>query len=622
MKECPTCHNQSPDEARECGLCGHFFDSTFSDEQTKLFAGNLMAISRGDLIHDRYKIVRKLGRGGMGTVYLVHDTRLQNRLVALKMIHPQFVEHHEAKQRFKQEVVTSLEFHHSSIVKVYNLEEWQGLQYFTMEYVDGRSLRYLINKRKSERRLFSPLEVTKLIDLLLKALSHAHQKAIHRDIKPENIIVTGEFPTMKIKVLDFGIAKTLSASQFTQTQMSLGTAYYMAPEQLQERMDVDVRADLYAVGMIIYELLTGEIAQGRFKLPGELIDNIPKELDKLVDMALSPRPDERYVSAEVMRAALPAIEPLSTDPNHVSIDVADLFCHGCGTLLKDNYFKCKKCGEINCNNCRDTEKRGWCLECRDIRKDRMLEAAKSALPPDIEIRPYNKKPFSSFENSLGMKFVLLPPGSFMMGSPPDVLGFLEKETFRQVTLTKEFYMQTTPVTQAQWQSVMGNNPSYFIDNDVNRPVGTVSWDDVQEFIGKLNSMEGTDKYRLPTEAEWEYACRAGSETFYYFGDSKDSLTEYAWWGEESHGAPHPVGQKKPNSWGLYDMYGNVWEWCQDWLDDYPTGAVTDPRGPSSGTHRVYRGGNYRSEALLCRSAFRSGAVPDARYFGFRLTRAI
>jgi formylglycine-generating enzyme required for sulfatase activity len=404
----------------------------------------------------------------------------------------------------------------------------------------------------------------------------------------------------------------------------LGTAYYLAPEQLQGRIDIDVRADLYAVGMIIYELLTGEIAQGRFKLPGKLIDNIPKELDKIVDMALSPRPDERYVSAEVMRAALPAIAPLSTDPNYVSIDVADLFCHSCGTLLKDNYFKCKNCGEINCNNCQDIEKRGWCLECRDISGEGMPTAAKSALTSNFEIEQYrNKKPFSIFENSLGMKFVLIPPGTFMMGSPPDESDPLDGELLHKVTLTKSFYMQTTPVTQAQWESVMEINRSHFKDSGGDCPVEDVSWDDAKEFISRVNKKEISEKYRLPTEAEWEYACRAGSTTAYCFGDSEANLSEYAWYKINSEDRTHPVGQKKPNAWGLYDMHGNVLEWCQDWWRDYPSGSVTNPSGNLSGWNRVLRGGCWYKGAEFCRSAVRIGGSPGKFDYdrGFRLARS-
>ena len=157
---------------------------------------------------------------------------------------------------------------------------------------------------------------------------------------------------------------------------------------------------------------------------------------------------------------------------------------------------------------------------------------------------------------------------------------------------------------------MGNNPSRFTGNS-NRPVESVSWDDVQAFIEKLNAKEGGAMYRLPTEAEWEYAARAGSITAYSFGDDAKQLGEYAWYGDNSKGETHPVGQLKPNAWGLYDMHGNVWEWVQDWYGKYAAEAVMDPQGPSAGSARVGRGGGWSAGARFCRSAYRSSPPPAA-----------
>jgi formylglycine-generating enzyme required for sulfatase activity len=221
------------------------------------------------------------------------------------------------------------------------------------------------------------------------------------------------------------------------------------------------------------------------------------------------------------------------------------------------------------------------------------------------------------------RFVLIPAGTFMMGSPPDKLKRVYDQTLHQVTISKPFYMQTTEVTQGQWKKVMGENPSRFKGND-NLPVEQVSWNDVQDFIGRLNRQERTVKYRLPTEAEWEYACRAGSTTAYCFGDNPGDLGEYTWYKDNSEDRTHPVGQKKPNAWGLYDMHGNVCEWVKDWYGDYPLGSVTDPEGPSSGSHRVYRGGSYTYYDRACLSSLRSrydlGIRPS--HLGFRLLRIL
>lgn len=250
---------------------------------------------------------------------------------------------------------------------------------------------------------------------------------------------------------------------------------------------------------------------------------------------------------------------------------------------------------------------------------------------------------SPFTNSIGMKFVYIQPGTFVMGSPstePD--RFLEKQ--HRVTLTKGYYMQTTEVTQAQWKQVMGSNPSIFKGDML--PVEQVSWNDVQEFIRKLNQKEGFNKYRLPTEAQWEYACRAGSTSAFANGGISELKSGYdsnldamSWylensdvsysgcfdasnWGGPKCAGTHSVAQKQPNTWGLYDMHGNVWEWCQDWYDKYPSSSVIDPTGLSSGSYRVIRGGSWSNNAPTCRSANRSNNTPDGKYgiIGFRLVR--
>jgi formylglycine-generating enzyme required for sulfatase activity len=219
----------------------------------------------------------------------------------------------------------------------------------------------------------------------------------------------------------------------------------------------------------------------------------------------------------------------------------------------------------------------------------------------------------------GMKFVWIPPDNFMMGSPEDEPGRFSDETLHKVILTEGFYMQTTEVTQAQWTAVMGSNPSYFDECGPDCPVENVSWEDAQSFLKKLNGRGGDYEYRLPTEAQWEYACRAGTTTRYHTGDSEADLARAGWYGGNSGGKTHPVGQKEANAFGLHDMHGNVWEWCADWFGGYPSGPVTDPTGPESGARRVLRGGSWVSTARGCRSAYRGRDTPVGRdqHLGFR-----
>jgi formylglycine-generating enzyme required for sulfatase activity len=223
-------------------------------------------------------------------------------------------------------------------------------------------------------------------------------------------------------------------------------------------------------------------------------------------------------------------------------------------------------------------------------------------------------------NSIGMRFVYIPPCTFVMGSPSDEKERYHDEAQHLVILTTGFHIQTTPVTQKQWMQVMEDNPSYFKGSEEDCPVENVSWYDCQEFIRKLNQKEGTDKYRFPSESEWECVCRAGSKSRFCFGDEESVLEEYAWYYANSDLKSHPAGYKKPNAWGLYDMHGNVWEWCQDWYGDYPSDAVSDPSGPSEGSHKVVRGGAWYFYAGSCRSACRNFYVTGRTEFflGLRL----
>jgi formylglycine-generating enzyme required for sulfatase activity len=240
-------------------------------------------------------------------------------------------------------------------------------------------------------------------------------------------------------------------------------------------------------------------------------------------------------------------------------------------------------------------------------------------------------------NGLGMAFVKIPAGTFMMGTSSKNKrkadtgeGNSDEMPAHQVTLSRAFYLQTTEVTQRQWKAVMATTPwagQGLVRDGEEYPAVYVSWNDAQAFIQKLNTMgEGT--YRLPTEAEWEYACRAGTNASYSFGEGDAHLGEYAWFKKNAYDADqmfaHRVGSKRPNPWGLYDMHGNVGEWCQDWKDDYNPGAQTDPVGPSTGSYRVNRGGGWNDPPESLRSAVRSGPEPGMRLFnlGFRVLRVL
>jgi formylglycine-generating enzyme required for sulfatase activity len=232
-------------------------------------------------------------------------------------------------------------------------------------------------------------------------------------------------------------------------------------------------------------------------------------------------------------------------------------------------------------------------------------------------------------NGVTMDFVWIPPGEFIMGSPTNEVGREVNETQHRVKITKGFWMGKYEVTQKQYAAVMGTNPSVY-DLGGSYPVDNVSWDDAVAFCAKMKARTGLE-LRLPTGSEWEYACRAGTTTAYYTGDTEADLARSgcfdrnAWrgikiwkWGRKRF-EPRRVGCFEPNAWGVYDMHGNIYEWCADWYGEYPTGTVADPMGPETGEFRVVRGGSWRFDAQFCRSANSSINDPSARdtVFGFR-----
>ena len=238
---------------------------------------------------------------------------------------------------------------------------------------------------------------------------------------------------------------------------------------------------------------------------------------------------------------------------------------------------------------------------------------------------------ATLPGGMTMDFVWIPPGTFTMGSPDSEEDRgADEGPQREVTITQGFYMARREITQAQWVSVLDVAPwaeQRYVEVGLGRPAVYISWHDVQEFVGRLNEAAGEHVYRLPTEAEWEYAARAGTTTRWSFGEDENQLWHYAWYTENawSLGMRHamPTGVKRPNPWGLFDMHGNAWEWVQDWFAPYDeTFATVDPQGPETGTDRVIRSGYFGNNAPIVRTAARGGDDASTRIFcvGARLVR--
>ena len=232
-------------------------------------------------------------------------------------------------------------------------------------------------------------------------------------------------------------------------------------------------------------------------------------------------------------------------------------------------------------------------------------------------------------NGVSFNMIAVTGGTFTMGATAEQGSdaYSDEKPAHQVTLS-DYCIGETEVTQELWQAVMGSNPSYFTGN-LQRPVEQVSWNDCQEFIKKLNQLTGKT-FRLPTDAEWEYAARGGSQSQGYKYAGSNTIGDVAWYYDNSYNkgsshpdyGTHPVGQKHPNELGLYDMSGNVWEWCQDWYGDYSSGSQTNPNGPSSGSYRVGRGGGWDDNARFCRVSYRGGSTPALRFFNLGLRLAL
>lgn len=271
-----------------------------------------------------------------------------------------------------------------------------------------------------------------------------------------------------------------------------------------------------------------------------------------------------------------------------------------------------------------------------------IQALLSCSQPETVV---NSKSMSNqiniFTNSIGMEFILVEAGNFQMGAGEnDSDAFYFEKPQHEVKISKPFMLAKFEITQAEWEEVMGFNP-FTLDRSnpyynlpgmkerITKPdhPATVSWNDAQEFTKKLNEKEGHNRYRLPTEAEWEITCRAGTTTAYSFGNKIVDLEKYAWYGEDfTNGGSHPVGQKLPNSWGFYDMHGNAWEWVSDWFDkDYYTKSLSiDPKGPESGSQHVVKGGSWHQTSTSWRSSFKKGYAPDYRgiSIGFRIVMEV
>jgi formylglycine-generating enzyme required for sulfatase activity/serine/threonine protein kinase len=675
----------------------------------------------------------------MGSVYLAHDTQL-DREVSLKIPHIPPGSAPEVLARFYREARAAAALDHPNLCPVHDVGEIDGTPYLTMAYIDGRPLSQLIGRA-------DPLpqrQVAAVIRKLALALQEAHDRGVvHRDLKPANVLVSRK---RDLVIVDFGLARRDDGdARLTQSGMILGTPAYMAPERVAGEMGTAGPAsDIYALGVILYEMLTGRVPfEGSVALVlGRIIAAEPESvrafrpdveprLEAICRKAMAKEPSLRYGSMrefatalwEYLRSAGEPGVPLGELPP--SIPVAGLppsARTGSETLIGRlvDRFGSRDVAEplpIRLDDPPDPvaargkprppSRRALAFAAAVLALTSMMSylvmgygklkpqlsspiAAQTALktrpdPPTPAASPLETglalgqqfRPMGSITNSVGMTLKRIPAGEFLMGSPETDPDAEADEKPQHRVRIGAFHMGVTEVTRWQfrrfveqtgyrtaaeddgkgfgWNEKVGGfviDPRYswrdtgFPQND-EHPVVNVTWNDAVAFCRWLSRAEGR-MYRLPTEAEWEYACRAGTTTRYSNGDDPEGLAAVAntmdWGANQPTPGVYrdvtslrdgfvfsaPVGKFRPNGFGLYDMHGNVWELCQDGYDAgyYGRSPVDDPPGPSVAPFQVLRGGGWRSLPNRIRSAFRKRALtprvvsPDDREndIGFRVVR--
>ena len=540
------------------------------------------------LIQDRYRPSKELGAGAFGKTFLAVDQGQpsQPQCVIKQFIftspNPAFVQ--KAKDLFYEEAKQLEKLgKHPQIPQLFGYHEQENRLYLIQEFVDGENLLEELDQDGA----FSEVKIHQVLADLLPVLEfiHSHQ-VIHRDIKPENIM--RRYSDQKLVLIDFGAVKQATATSLQRTGTNIGTGAYQAPEQGMGKAIFS--SDIYSLGVSCLQLLTnmepydlydvheGEFVWRNYLLNKKVQDSLGNVLDKMTQGVVR----NRYKSAqEVLQALNP---PAPKVP--VSVPATPKVSSSSST----NPFNQNSFISIITGNNFTEKLQGGLLMSR-----------------------------------VELEMIAIPCGSFQMGSSDN-----DREKPIHKVNIKSFYLGKYPITQEQYQAVMGTNPSNF--KGAKRPVEKVSWHDAVEFCKKLSQKTGK-KYRLPSEAEWEYACRARTQTKYHFGDDEKQLGNYAWYGDNSSSETHQVGQKKANQFGLYDMYGNVWEWCLDeWHDNYnakPQSLKDNGSKPwvkininknDNRSRNVLRGGSWYNNTIYCRSTDRDrvNAVNGDVNIGFRV----
>ena len=579
-----------------------------------------------------YTIEKVLGQGGFGITYKVSaNLKVDNVTIRTHFAIKEFFmseacerdEHNsicysspvkdkveESRKDFLAEAqrLNKISLEHPNIIHVNEVFEANNTVYYVMEYLDAGSLRDYVRKQGA----LSEQEALAIMVPIMQAVEYLHlHKMSHLDVKPDNVMLkedpeTGE--TIPV-LIDFGLSKHYDKNgKPTSTVRVSGFSDGYAPvEQYTGIYFFTPQADVYALAATLYYALVGKdpvIASEQTE--EKILKNLPKGISdsvkKTILSSMKMQKEERCPSVSIMLADLSAssVENAQNEQNENLTKKSNET-----QVIKKTYKKHSMRIAWSVAGIIGLVAVVWMaiMVFRDI---------------SDKSQSFNEELAIPVNSNVYVELVKVEAGSFNMGATSEMENPDEEDkTVHRVTLTNNYYIGKYEVTQALWKTVMGSNPSCFKGDDL--PVERVSWNDCQDFISKLNAMTGK-RFRLPTEAEWEYAARGGKKSRGYQYSGSNTLGDVAWYGDNSGSKTHAVGTKQPNELGIYDMAGNVDEWCQDWYDSYSSSPQTNPTGAASGSYRVCRGGDWFFSAWECCTSCRNSSAPGYRfnYQGLRL----
>ena len=578
----------------------------------------------------KYRIERVLGQGGFGITYLAVQSGL-NRLVAVKEF---FMREHcnrdaqtchvsvpsigsrelveRFRQKFLKEAQTIAAFDHPNIVRIHDIFEENGTAYYVMENIDGGAL--------SDQHL--PMNEAKAVGYIRqvgKALAYIHShNVLHLDVKPSNILLRRNGDAV---LIDFGISKRYDdgGSQTSSTPAGISKGYAPIEQYNQGLQTFSPATDVYSLGATLYKLITGETPPEASIVYEDGLPAKPNGVSvsvwKAIESAMQPRRKDRL---QTVSAFLQLLDSEVAQPVKEETVVVAKVERPAPTTPKPAVSTPKHA--VSQQTTPNTKKsRTWIWVAAGIVAVAGIVVAAINMNQDKEPEPAPKEEIVEADDVLTQMYkdmVYVDGGTFTMGATADQGSdaYDEEKPAHQVTLSS-FYICKHEVTQEEWEAVMGSNPSNWKGKRL--PVERVSWEECQTFISKLNSITG-NQYRLPTEAEWEYAARGGNRSNGYKYSGSNTLGNVAWYDYNSGDKTHEVMTKSPNELGLYDMSGNVMEWCSDWFGGYLSSDQTNPKGASSGSYRVIRGGSWDDSARCCRVSYHFSLMPSFRYTGLGL----